>query len=293
MPRELDEFGQPIVDQNPPPLAAVDVVPTGSQMSQEFLNQPFDPNWDDAKKELWGAKWETGVNMTPSDAAREAFKIREDQRKRELDAREKAGDPIRQATLEGKQMKLNEAKRVEAEFQIKRNATIKTIEDILADKDYENMLGPFDGTAGAMYDAAFNEKAQAKRMRLDRLMNMDVLDMTKFLRPVSQDELKYLRTLVPKQTQHWEPTKQYLQEKLATFKTAKRALYDPNSGQLLDSGEATEQPEPNVYQQSQQNPATQLRSQLESGDSVNITQPDGSVLTLKKVTNPDGTVSWE
>lgn len=292
MSAQLDEFGQPIVDPNPP-LSAVEVVPTGSQMSQDFLNEPFDPNWDDAKKELWGAKWESGVNMTPSDAAREAFKIREDQRRRELDAREKASDPIRQANLEQKQIKLAEAKRVETEFQLKRNATIKTIEDILADKDYENMLGPVDGTVGAAYDAMFNEKAQAKRMRLDRLMNVDVLDMTKFLRPVSQDELKYLRTLVPKQMQHWEPTKQYLNEKLNMLKSSKRALYDPNSGQLLQSEDSPEQSEPNVYQQSQQNPAQQLRQSLESGDSVNIPQPDGSVLTLKKVTNPDGTISWE
>lgn len=262
-------------------------------MSQDFLDEPFDPSWDNVKKELWGAKWESNVNMSPSDAAREALKIREDQRRRELDAREKASDPIRQATLEQKQIKLAEAKRVETEFQLKRNATIKAIEDILADKDYENMLGPFDGTAGAAYDALFNETAQAKRMRLDRLMNVDVLDMTKFLRPVSQDELKYLRTLVPKQTQHWEPTKQYLNEKLNMLKSSKRALYDPNSGQLLQSGDSPEQSEPNVYQQSQQNPAQQLRQSLESGDSVNIPQPDGSVLTLKKVTNPDGTISWE
>lgn len=287
MPPELDEFGQPIVDSNPP-LGAIDVVQTGSQMTQDFLDQPFDPNWDDAKKELWGAKWETGVNMTPSDAAQSALRIREDQRKRELDAREKANDPVRQATLESKQLKLAEAKRVETDFQLKRDATIKSIEEILADKkSYEPMMGPFDGTVGAAIDAMSNEKNQAKRMRLDRLMNVDVLDMTKYLRPVSQDELKYLRTLVPKQTQHWEPTRQYLEEKLNMLKSAKRALYDPNTGQLLEQNEST-QAQPNVYQQSQQNPASQLRSQLESSDTIKL--PNGRV--MKKVINQDGSIGW-
>lgn len=287
MTEEFDEFGRPIVDPMPA-LEQLNAVPTGSQMSQDFLNEPFNPAWDDAKKELWGAKYESGVNMTPSDAAQSALRIREDQRKRELDALERASDPVRKATLESKQIKLNEARRVETDFQLKRDATIKAIEEILADKkSYEPMMGPFDGTVGAAIDAMSNEKNQAKRMRLDRLMNVDVLDMTKYLRPVSQDELKYLRTLVPKQTQHWEPTRQYLEEKLNMLKSAKRALYDPNTGQLLEQNESA-QAQPNVFQQSQQNPASQLRSQLESSDT--LTLPNGRV--LKKIKNQDGSIGW-
>lgn len=293
MSAQLDEFGQPIADPNPP-LAAVEAVQTGSQMSQDFLDQPFDPNWDDAKKELWGAKWETGVNMTPSDAAQSALRIREDQRKREIESREKADDPVRQATLEAQQLKVEEAKRVQSEYAQRRQNALKTIEEVLADeKEYADVVGPWDGSVGGVIDSlGVNEGRQVKRAKLSRLLFGDILELTKFLRPTTEKDIQLAQQNVPGRFQNWPVFKDYLNEKKSVLLANETALVNPASN-LPIGAKAPSSQEPNVYQQSQQNPATQLRSQLESGDSVNIPQPDGSVLTLKKVTNPDGTVSWE
>ena len=144
-------------------------------------------------------------------------------------------DPIKQAQLADRQSKMVERKAVQDDFKIRRQSILKNIDDILDDPDYANLVGPVDGTAGAMYDAAFNQTMQAKRAKLDRLINIDVLDMTKYLRPISQDELKYLRTLVPSQKQHWEVYKQYLSEKRDMLKAVDRAAVNPATNQALPS----------------------------------------------------------
>jgi hypothetical protein len=203
----------------------------------------------------------------------------------------KMADPAKQAQIDEKD-------RVKKDFEIRRNSMISTIEDILKDKEYAEIVGPWDGTVGAALDASnateTNRNRQVKRARLDRLVNVDVLDMTKYLRPISQDELKYLRTLVPKSTQGWDVYKQYLSEKLNMLKSADKPLANPASGQWLqdNSGEAQaaqSQAQPNLYQQSQQNPAAQLRQQIESQEELEL--PNGQ--KLRKVTNPDGTTGWE
>lgn len=144
-----------------------------------------------------------------------------------------AQDPIRQARLDDVNSKIAERKSVQNDFKVRRENTIKAIDEILADKDYRNLVGPIDGTVGAAYDSLLSPSMQTKRARLDRLINIDVLDMTKYLRPISQDELKYLRTLVPSQRQHWEVYEQYLKEKRDTLKAADKALINPATNQPL------------------------------------------------------------
>jgi hypothetical protein len=178
--------------------------------------------------------------FTAAEGARLADEFRQMQ-----DARTKAAeDPLKQAQLEERRAKLQERKSVQADFKIRRDNTIKNIEEILNDNSYASLVGPIDGTIGGVYDAAFNEKAQAKRAKLDRLVNFDVLDMTKYLRPISQDELKYLRTLVPGQTQNWEVYKQYLGEKLEMLKATDKAAFNPATSLPLaaDDAPATAQP---------------------------------------------------
>jgi multidrug efflux pump subunit AcrA (membrane-fusion protein) len=161
------------------------------------------------------------------------------------DARTKASeDPLKQAQLEERRAKLQERKSVQTDFKIRRDNTIKNIEEILNDKSYASLVGPIDGTVGGVYDAAFNEKAQAKRAKLDRLVNFDVLDMTKYLRPISQDELKYLRTLVPGQTQNWEVYKQYLGEKLEMLKATDKAAFNPATSLPLAADDAPASAQP-------------------------------------------------
>lgn len=228
-----------------------------------------------------------GQRITPAWAAQKAdefFKMQDERQKL-------AEDPVKQAQLAERNAKVVERQAVQNDFKIRRQNTIKSIEEILADKDYRSLVGPIDGTIGSAYDAAFNEKMQAKRAKLDRLINIDVLDMTKYLRPISQDELKYLRTLVPGQRQHWEVYEQYLGEKLDMLKAADRAVVNPATNQPLPSedGQTAPQPRQNVYQQSQQNPAAQLRQQFEQSDE--LTLPNGQ--KLKRVVDANGNIGWE
>jgi hypothetical protein len=73
------------------------------------------------------------------------------------------------------------------------------------------LVGKFDGTAGAMLDAVgVDEQRSAQRAELERLVNNDVLELTKFLKPVSQDELKFLKSMSPRLHQNDTIWKEYL-----------------------------------------------------------------------------------
>jgi hypothetical protein len=141
--------------------------------------------------------------FTAAEGARLADEFRKMQ-----DARTKAAeDPLKQAQLEERRAKLQERKTVQTDFKIRRDNTIKNIEEILGDESYASLVGPFDGTVG--------------------------------------DELKYLRTLVPGQTQNWEVYKQYLGEKLEMLKAADKAAFNPATSLPLaaDDAPASAQPQ--------------------------------------------------
>ena len=170
-----------------------------------------------------------GMEVNPLWAANEVQKFYEEQDKTRI----RQEDPLNKQQLADRKARMAERAAVQNDFKIRRQNTLSTIEDILNDPDYKNLVGPFDGTIGGMYDAAFSPEMQTKRARLDRLVNFDVLDLTKYLRPISQDELKYLRTLVPGQTQHWEVYEQYLKEKRDMLKAAEKAVVNPATNQAL------------------------------------------------------------
>jgi hypothetical protein len=74
-----------------------------------------------------------------------------------------------------------------------------------------DLVGKWDGTAGAMLDAGgANDQRAAQRAELERLVNNDVLELTKFLKPVSQDELKFLKSMSPRLSQNDTIWKEYL-----------------------------------------------------------------------------------
>jgi hypothetical protein len=170
------------------------------------------------------------------------------------------------------QAKIAERNSVQAEFKIRKQNTLKTINEILNDPGYKSLVGPFDGTAGRVYDAAFDETLQAKRAKLDRLVNFDVLEMTKYLRPVSQDELKYLRTLVPSQTRHWEVYKQYLTEQRDILEATNKARVNPATNETLLDGEDASSPGQAAPAQPQQ-PAPQNIRKTPAGDLIQL--PNG------------------
>jgi hypothetical protein len=206
-----------------------------------------------------------------SERADEFFKLQQERQA-------KSEDPIRQS-------KIAEAKRTESEYKASRATTIKNIESILADPDMPGLVGPWDGTVGAAIDASgWSPEKQAKRMKLDRLLKVDVLNMTKFLRPVSQDELKFLRSMVPGQMTHWETTEQYLKEKLDELKAAERPMVNPSSNEILQWDDAPSAP------------ATQQTAAPAAGEGfvVGKTYTDGSGRTGKYLgQNPDGTPKFE
>lgn len=225
--------------------------PTGVAMDLSFFNQLNSARDQEEFNKMYDALPKVqqhvydrsfGQNITPAWAAQKAeefFKMEDERRKL-------SEDPVKQAQVAERNAKVTERQAVQNDFAIRRKNTIKTIEEILADPEYDSLVGPIQGTAGRAWDANFNQKAQAKRAKLDRLINIDVLDMTKYLRPISQDELKYLRTLVPGQTQHWEVYKQYLGEKLDMLKQADKAVVNPATNQPLqgDTNTATSQQAP-------------------------------------------------
>lgn len=286
-----DAASQPEVRRAEP-----NIKPTGAMMDLSFIealnSAPDDETFnamvqklDPVQRHIYDRSYGY-ERVTPAWATQQAesfYKMQDERQKL-------AEDPVKQAQLAERSAKVVERQAVQNDFKIRRQNTIKNIEEILKDPDYSSLVGPVDGTLGRAYDAAFNQKMQAKRAKLDRLINIDVLDMTKYLRPISQDELKYLRSLVPGQTQHWEVYQQYLGEKLDMLKQADRAVVNPATNQPLPSedGQPAPQPQQNVYQQSQQNPASQLRSQLESSDTIKL--PNGRV--MKRVINQDGSIGW-
>jgi hypothetical protein len=74
-----------------------------------------------------------------------------------------------------------------------------------------DLVGKWDGTAGAMLDAGgANDQRAAQRAELERLVNNDVLELTKFLKPVSQDELKFLKGMSPRLHQNDTIWREYL-----------------------------------------------------------------------------------
>lgn len=200
-------------------------------------------------------------------------------------AQMQAQDPMRQASLDNVNSKIAERKSVQNDFKVRRENTIKAIDEILADKDYRNLVGPIDGTVGAAYDALLSPAMQAKRARLDRLINVDVLDMTKYLRPISQDELKYLRTLVPSQRQHWEVYEQYLKEKRDTLKSADKALINPATNQPL-TDEASQGAAQATAPQGQSAPT---RANYQVGKSYRDNQGRVGIFTGY---NPDGSPAF-
>jgi hypothetical protein len=74
-----------------------------------------------------------------------------------------------------------------------------------------DLVGKWDGTAGAAIDSAgWDDQRAAQRADLERLVNNDVLELTKFLKPVSQDELKFLKSMSPRLHQNDTIWREYL-----------------------------------------------------------------------------------
>jgi len=116
------------------------MAPTGEQMDLGFLNEPFNENWDNTKKTLWGQKWVTGISPTPASAAADAKALMADERKRAAEA----NDPMRKMQQEELQLKL-------ADFQKKPEEEKKrSLDNIYIMRDALNQLRNHKGRSGAI-----------------------------------------------------------------------------------------------------------------------------------------------
>lgn len=147
---------------NAPPIqdpASFAIAPTGEQMDLEFLNEPFNENWDNTKKSLWGQKWVAGISPTPASAATDAKALMAEERKRAAEA----NDPMKKMQQEELRLKLEE-------FQKKPDEDKKrSLDNIYIMRDALNQLRNHKGRGGAIgykvgrpeYMFGFADEAQA------------------------------------------------------------------------------------------------------------------------------------
>jgi hypothetical protein len=123
-----------------------------------------------------------------------------------------------------------------------------------------DLVGKWDGTAGAAMDSAgWDDQRAAQRAELERLVNNDVLELTKFLKPVSQDELKFLKGMSPRLHQNDTIWREY--------------LLDAKSRIEGMGGSAPQTTAPQAAPAQPQQPATQNIRKTPAGDLIQL--PNG------------------
>ena len=222
-PSELEAFAQnyQIAGAVPPPPAkpskgnSFDFGSIVVQSAEDFARLP------ESQKQLL-RNMKQGIQYTPQAAAEfiETFNTRVMEQ-----STPKAQAEMKAAQLSAEKSALEKAKlEQEAIAKAKEQAEIATRKQLVLEKidKYTNpqspnftpmtdLVGKFDGTAGAVLDSAgWNDQRAAQRAELERLVNNDVLELTKFLKPVSQDELKFLKSMTPRLHQNDTIWKEYL-----------------------------------------------------------------------------------
>jgi hypothetical protein len=174
------------------------------------------------KELLWHLKDNPDLEMSPEQMA--MFVTDTDKRLREQ-ATPKAQAEASAAQLSARKTQLDIGKlEQETIAKAKEQAELNTRKQLVLQKidkytnpqaegyvNIEPLVGKWDGTAGTMFDAGgANDQRAAQRAELERLVNNDVLELTKFLKPVSQDELKFLKSMSPRLHQNDTIWKEYL-----------------------------------------------------------------------------------
>ena len=140
----------------------------------------------------------------------------------------------------------------------------------------DGLVGKWDGSGGAMIDSGgWNDAKAAQRAELERLVNNDVLELTKFLKPVSQDELKFLKSMTPRLHQNDTIWKDYLLD----AKTRIEGAGQPAPSQSPAQPAA----QPNSAPAFQQAPQTQLPAvRISPGGQKLILNPDGRTYSVAR-----------
>ena len=222
-PSELEAFAQNYqiagaVPPPPPKASKGNSFDFGSivvQSAEDFARLP------ESQKQLL-RNMKQGIQYTPQAAAEfvETFNTRVMEQ-----STPKAQAEMKAAQLSAEKSALEKAKlEQEAIAKAKEQAELNTRKQLVLEKinkytnpeapNYTNispLVGKFDGTAGAILDASgVDDQRAAQRAELERLVNNDVLELTKFLKPVSQDELKFLKGMSPRLHQNDTIWREYL-----------------------------------------------------------------------------------
>ena len=105
------------------------------------------------------------------------------------------------------------------------------------------LVGKWDGTAGALLDASgVNDKRAAQRTELDRLVSSDILELTKFLKPIAGTDLEFLRSMVPKIHQNDTIWTDYLTDSKKVLEAMTAAPAATQQGGPAASQQAAPQP---------------------------------------------------
>ena len=222
-PTDLDAFAQNYqiagaVPPPPPKASKGNSFDFGSivvQSAEDFARLP------ESQKQLL-RNMKQGIQYTPQAAAEfiETFNTRVMEQ-----STPKAQAEMKAAQLSAEKSALEKAKlEQEAIAKAKEQAEIATRKQLVLEKINKyttptgpnstlltDLVGKWDGTAGAAIDSAgWDDQRAAQRAELERLVNNDVLELTKFLKPVSQDELKFLKGMSPRLHQNDTIWKEYL-----------------------------------------------------------------------------------
>jgi hypothetical protein len=223
LPSDLDAFAQNynMPGAVPPPPAkaskgnSFDFGSIVVQSHEDFARLP------ESQKQLL-RNMKQGIQYTPQAAAEfvETFNTRAMEQ-----STPKAQAEMKAAQLSAEKSALEKAKlEQEAIAKAKEQAEIATRKQLVLEKINKyttptgpnstlltDLVGKWDGTAGAAIDSAgWDDQRAAQRAELERLVNNDVLELTKFLKPVSQDELKFLKGMSPRLHQNDTIWREYL-----------------------------------------------------------------------------------
>ena len=269
---DMADFATPVADMPPPPPQR-----QSKGLSFDFngligrlQTEGFDSLSLPQKELLWHLKDNPDLEMSPEQMA--MFVTDTDKRLREQ-ASPKAQAEASAAQLSARKTQLDIGKlEQEAIAKAKEQAELNTRKQLVLEKidKYTTPTGPnstlltdlvgkWDGTAGAAMDSAgWDDQRAAQRADLERLVNNDVLELTKFLKPVSQDELKFLKSMSPRLHQNDTIWREYLLD-------AKSRI----EGMGGSAPQTAPQPAPAQPQQ----PATQNIRKTPAGDLIQL--PNG------------------
>ena len=259
---DMADFATPVADMPlpPPQRQSKGLSFDFNGLIGRLQTEGFDSLSLPQKELLWHLKDNPDLEMSPEQMA--MFVTDTDKRLREQ------ASPKAQADAQAAQFGLQKTKldieKLEKEkiAAAKDSAEVSTRKQLIFDKidKYTNpenpqftplnsLVGKWDGTAGALLDASgVNDKRAAQRAELDRLVSSDILELTKFLKPIAGTDLDFLRSMVPKIHQNDTIWTDYL-------KDSKKVLEAMTS---TPSASQTSAPTPQAAPAQPQQPATRI-----------------------------------